>query len=533
VASALNPLALERSPWEQALSEAFPEKAPPAPHDERDMERYRSDPVAWAVEQLEVPEHTIRWSLNPGYSSHRWDGTADPMVAILNALAEWEDVAVESATGTGKTFLGAVIVLWFLDCFEGSTVVTAAPKEKQLTLHIWKEIATLFPKFRRIRPFAELTSLRIRMRPGSDDWAAHGFAAGVGASEESATKAQGFHAEHMLIITEETPGMHGAIMTAFENTSTAPHNLQLNFGNPDSQQDELHKRAHAPGVKAVRISALDHPNVVSGDDRIVPGAASRKSNERRRRRYGENSRIYQSRVRGISPAESSDALIKIAWIRAAQARYEDQKLRDGRPALGIDVANSENGDEAAIARGVGACLLEVTAKPCPDANQLARDVAAEMKASFIQPDDVGVDSVGVGAGTVNEFRRLNLAVQALSGGSSPTVSPDENFEEEFPNLVSQMKWQMRLDLEHGKIALPPDDDELVADLVTATWETKNGKIHVESKETIKKRLGRSPNKGDAAVYWNWVRRRPSKVKTGAKPRAMQRSSAASAIASLD
>lgn len=28
---------------------------------------------------------------------------------------------------------------------------------------------------------------------------------------------------------------------------------------------------------------------------------------------------------------------------------------------------------------------------------------------------------------------------------------------------------------------------------------------VESKENIKKRLGRSPNKGDSVVYWNWVR----------------------------
>jgi hypothetical protein len=35
----------------------------------------------------------------------------------------------------------------------------------------------------------------------------------------------------------------------------------------------------------------------------------------------------------------------------------------------------------------------------------------------------------------------------------------------------------------------------------------NGVIKVESKEEIKKRLGRSPNKGDAVIYWNWVRRR--------------------------
>ncbi len=498
--------------------------------DDRDVERYRTDPVAWCVDQMGIPENRIRWSLNEGYENRRWDGTPDPLVAILEALARWEDVAAESATGTGKTFLGALIVLWFLDCFEGSTVVTGAPKEPQLTLHIWKEIGKLWPRFQRLRPHAELTKLRIRMRPGSDDWAAHGFVAGVGASEESATKAQGFHAEHMLIITEETPGIHSAIMVAFENTSTAPHNLQLNFGNPDSQQDQLHQRASSPDVKAVRISALDHPNVVTANPSLIPGACSIKSNERRRRRYGEDSRMYQSRVRGISPAESKDALIRIAWIRAAQERYDDTTLREGLPAYGVDVANSENGDEAAIARGLGACLLEVSAKPCPDSNLLASDLLPELKANFVKSEHVGVDAVGVGAGTVNEFRRLKFVVRALQGG--PTVSPDGYTEEEFISLRAQMHWQFRLDAQHGKIALPPDDEELVNDLLAPTWKTRNGKIVVESKEEIIKRLGRSPNKGDAAVYWNWVRKRVSKQREKpARPR--HRASASIAIAAME
>lgn len=67
-----------------------------------------------------------------------------------------------------------------------------------------------------------------------------------------------------------------------------------------------------------------------------------------------------------------------------------------------------------------------------------------------------------------------------------------------------MWWQLRLDLQHGLIALP-DDEELIADLVTPTWEPRGGKIVVESKETIKGRLGRSPDKGDACAYGNYVR----------------------------
>src|SRR5690348_12548879 len=29
---------------------------------------YQKDPVRWMVEQMQIPEHTIRWSLNPGYA---------------------------------------------------------------------------------------------------------------------------------------------------------------------------------------------------------------------------------------------------------------------------------------------------------------------------------------------------------------------------------------------------------------------------------------------------------------------------------
>jgi phage terminase large subunit len=466
------------------------------------------DPIGFARDVLGIPEHTLRWSMHPTYRAHRWDGTPDPLVALLEGLASWHDVGVEAGTGTQKTFTGAVAVLWFLACFENATVVTEAPKEKQLTLHLWKEIGRLWPRFSAAFPEAELSQLRIRMRPGDDTWAAHGFGVGVGAGEESATKAQGFHAEHMLIITEETPGMDPAVMVANENTCTGPHNLRLFLGNPDSQHDELHKACEAPGVVAIRISAHDHPNVVSGDASIVPGAASRESNARRLAKYGANGRLYLSRVRGLSPAESSDALIKLAWCRAAARRLfeqADQLMLIGPPAMGVDVANSESGDKAAIARGQGAALIEVRDFQCPDANRLAVDVKTEAQGLFIQSVHVGVDSVGVGAGTINKGREIGFSMVPLSGGSSAVGGMGT---EKFDNLRSQMHWQMRVDLEQGRIGLP-DDEELFADLTTPRWKPHDGKIIVESKTEIKKRLGRSPNKGDAAVYWNWVRQRSS------------------------
>lgn len=472
-------------------------------HGARDVmdPKWQKDPVGWCDRYMGVNEKTLRWSMNLGYEDHTWDGSFDPLATVLESLAAGKNVGVESGTGTGKTFLGALVCLWFPSVFPGSLVVTTAPKEQQLTLHLWKELQRNWSKFQVIFPDATLTKLLVKMKPPQMDWIVTGFACGVGADEQSATKAQGFHAEHMLIITEETPGIHHAVMTAFENTCTGDHNLRLAFGNPDHEEDALHKFCQKPNVVHVRISALDHPNVVTGTS-IIPGAVSRRNVLERKEEYGEDSPLYKSRVRGICPTEASTALIKRVWCKNAVDLAKNPVLLKGPEAMGVDVANSEKGDKGAIARGKGAVLREVEAFPCPNANKLGARVALEMSANGVDEQNVGVDSIGVGAGAVNELLRLRYNVVSLNGAeSAPAIG---GLTEEFGNLRAAMYWKMRQDLQHGRVGLP-DDDELFQDLCTPLWFIKNGKIWVESKEEIKKRIQRSPNKGDAVVYWNWVR----------------------------
>jgi phage terminase large subunit len=477
---------------------------------------YQLRPEDWIVEQLGIPRHTLRWSLNDGYRGHTWDGTPDPLVAILDGLANWEDVGVEAATGTQKSFTAACIILWFLAAFKHSLVNTYAPKEDQLRLFIWKEIDSVWPRFQALFPTAEKTDLRIRM-DGTDKWAAHGIATALRAGEESATKAQGAHAEHMLLVTEETPGIDPAIMTALRNTRTGDHNLQLSLGNPDNQQDTLHRFCILPDTRHVRISALDHPNVVTGRS-IVPGAASPAGIRRIAAEDEPGTPMYESRVRGISPAEATDSLIKLSWITAAAERYATELVKGGRPAMGVDVANSEKGDKGSRAYGVGSCLTDVVTKPCPNANLLGSEVVNDANRMGIDPAHIGVDPIGVGAGTVNEMVRLGMEPRRLGGsltpingaqrspdGASMDFAPDANL---FLNLRSQMAWQLREDFRKGDIAINPELVKRLATQITAPrYEKSNGKVIVEEKAKIKKRLGHSPDDFDSIMYWNWVRPR--------------------------
>lgn len=289
---------------------------------------FQQRPIEWIVKHLNVQPETLDWSLNPGYENHEWDGTPDPLRAILKGLADGKNIAVEAGTGTGKTFLAACIVLWFLACFEDAIVVTSAPKKDQLRLHLWKEIRRLWPKFKEHFPDAELLKEQIRMRSGDETWAATAFVAGVGAAEEIATRAQGWHAEHLLIITEETPGISSAIMEAFENTRTAPHNLQLSLGNPNHREDTLHQFARQTDVTAIRISALDFPNVVCDDPSIVPGAVSLRAVERRKQKYQSTPTLYESRVRGISPKKAFGVALRYDEHRHLET-LSDRDLKHG------------------------------------------------------------------------------------------------------------------------------------------------------------------------------------------------------------
>lgn len=368
---------------------------------------YARDPIGWMVATLRIPEWSIRWSMLPEYAGHKWDGTPDPLVAICEGVAAGKDVGVESGTGTGKTFLGAGLGLWYNACFEDSLVITTAPVEKQLKAQCWKEIGLHFPKYRARYPNASMVDLRVRMREGAGEqerWAIIGYGCGVDADASSATRAQGFHAKDMLIVTEETPGVPPPVMTALANTRTGAHNHALALGNPDHQLDELHKFCIRPGTVHVRISALDHPNVVTGRE-LIPGATSRQFIASRLAEYGsETHPLYQSRIRGISPVMNPKGYFHPDDVAAGLGRTLRQDQYAFAPViLSCDPA-WEGDDELVIGKrqGLWYQVLEVIPKNDNDlhiANKLARyEDEHDADAVFID--------LGYGTGIVSAGRTM-------------------------------------------------------------------------------------------------------------------------------
>ena len=90
--------------------------------------------------------------------------------------------------------------------------------------------------------------------------------------------------------------------------------------------------------------------------------------------------------------------------------------------------------------------------------------------------------------------------------NAKTFKTDQSGELTFLNTRAAMWWNMRelLDPANNTGIVLVDHPQMIADLVTPRWfMTSTGKIKIEAKVDLKKRLGRSPDVGDAVCLCFW------------------------------
>ena len=113
-----------------------------------------------------------------------------------------------------------------------------------------------------------------------------------------------------------------------------------------------------------------------------------------------------------------------------------------------------------------------------------------------KPVDIKVDVIGIGAGIVDRLREQGYPVNPVNVSSAP------NNTELFMNLRAEIWWNLRelLDPNNKRNIVFPDDEELFADLAAVQFKyNSRGKIQIEEKEEMKKRIQRSPDRGDAVA----------------------------------
>ena len=113
---------------------------------------------------------------------------------------------------------------------------------------------------------------------------------------------------------------------------------------------------------------------------------------------------------------------------------------------------------------------------------------------------VFIDVVGVGSSPYDTLKENKVKVTGVNAAST-SKQTDRSKQFGFANMRAELYWKMREALEPGKgddLALP-DDRQLLADLCAPRYSVTARGIMIEGKEDIRRRLGRSPDCGDAAV----------------------------------
>ncbi len=199
---------------------------------------------------------------------------------------------------------------------------------------------------------------------------------------------------------------------------------------------------------------------------------------------------YNRFVKGDWDAsDDPDQLIKLEWILAAKVVEPEAGLR----RLGV------GNDDSCIAEVEGNRLCSLEYEHGINTRRLGEIVQARMHERSIGAERVFVDVVGLGAGVVDYLAGEEINVVEVVGGAKMIEREDSVYR--YYNLRSQLWWEMREAIRKGELCIDVDDYRLIEDLTAPRYTVSGDKVvSVESKDSIKKRLGRSPDAGDALAY---------------------------------
>lgn len=196
-------------------------------------------------------------------------------------------------------------------------------------------------------------------------------------------------------------------------------------------------------------------------------------------------------------------VIPTAWVNAAQERWNIRpKPRLPMSQMGVDVARG-GAAETVLARRHDYWYDELLCFPgsaTPNGPVTASLVTANLRGRA----HAAIDVVGPGGEVYGHLDALGVAVAYLDG-AKPSLERTREKTLGFYNKRAEWWWRMResLDPDSGEDVCLPPDPAIRADLCSVRWETRGTRgIKVEDKAEVIKRIGRSPDKGDAVVYAN-------------------------------
>jgi phage terminase large subunit len=410
--------------------------------------------------------------------------------AILRAVASRSRVAVKACHASGKTFVAAVAVLWFVTRYRDGIVVTTAPTWTQVEKLLWGEIHRAVQSSR--IAFPQLAKTELRIGPGN-------YALGLSTNE--GVRFQGFHGR-VLIVVDEAPGVKAEIWEAIEGIRAGGDVRVLALGNPTIASGPFYDAftANREGWCTFTISAFDSPNLAGMnldelltladpelDQCVRPYLVTRRWVQEKYAEWGPGHPLWEARVLGQFPTQAEDALISLAWLEEAARRPAMD--RGGRLTAGLDVAGpGEDETVLVIAEGEGIVGQHAWADQDP------RGAVIAALAPYRQRlDVVNVDAAGIGYFLAKHLQDLGFPVRAVNVGERATDR------ERYANLKAELYWGLRQRFQAGEVA-GLTDERTIGQLAGIRYRhTARGQVEIERKEDARKRGVKSPDRAEAVM----------------------------------
>lgn len=194
--------------------------------------------------------------------------------------------------------------------------------------------------------------------------------------------------------------------------------------------------------------------------------------------------------------------IPTGWIEAAQQRWTPNRPEGyAMTAMAVDIAMG-GADKSAIAYRYGGWFGPIdliAGEECRDGGAITSMVVRRRKDRCPVIVDMGG---GWGGNAMISLKDNGIHVVAYNGIFNSTAHTRDG-KNRFVNKRAEAIWRLREALDPEQeggscIAFPPDP-ELRADLASYRWQLTVSGILIEDKKEIRKRIGRSPDKGDAVV----------------------------------
>ena len=200
-------------------------------------------------------------------------------------------------------------------------------------------------------------------------------------------------------------------------------------------------------------------------------------------------------------------VIPTNWVLEAHERWR----KTARPdvvlrAIGNDVAHG-GADNTVIGQLYGSWFDELIIYPGA-ATPRGEDAAKCVKDVWDGRAPIAVDAIGYGASASDVMDSWGMKPTPVNFGAASNQL-DKSRQFQFANVRAEAYFALAyaLDPESGEdICLPPSRT-LRADLCAPRYRQVGGKIQLEPKEEIKKRLNRSPDEGDTVVLTWWAANR--------------------------